>query len=117
MASHEERAGKAAGRIEEGVAETADRLKASYEQLRRDVDQLRQELLAAGGERGAAARTAVERRLEAMRHELEGLPAELREKGQATAARVEAVVRERPVTSLLAAFGIGMLIAHLLERR
>lgn len=115
--SHEQRAGEAAERMKEEAGQSAERLKASYERLRRDFDELRRELLAAGGERGAVARAGLERRLEEMRHEFEDLSTEWREKGQAGVARLEATVRERPLTALLAAFGIGMLIARLLERR
>lgn len=117
MASQEGSAGKAGSRLEAEARETVRHLEASYEQLRGDLDRLRQELLAAGAEQGGAARAALEARLEKLRGELEGLSGELRARSQAGLARAEGMVRERPVTSLLAAFGIGMLIAHLLERR
>jgi ElaB/YqjD/DUF883 family membrane-anchored ribosome-binding protein len=41
----------------------------------------------------------------------------LRRQGQASVAHFEDTIREKPLISLLAAFGAGMLIARLLERK
>lgn len=37
--------------------------------------------------------------------------------GRQTAETMQETVRERPMTSVAIAFGVGMLIAHLLDRR
>lgn len=39
------------------------------------------------------------------------------ELGKQTAESMQDTVRERPITSVAIAFGVGMLIAHLLDRR
>ncbi len=41
----------------------------------------------------------------------------LRRQGQASVAQLESTIREKPLISLLAAFGAGVLVARLLERK
>lgn len=42
---------------------------------------------------------------------------DIMERGRAAAGSVQETVKQRPVTSVLIALGIGVLIGHLLDRR
>jgi ElaB/YqjD/DUF883 family membrane-anchored ribosome-binding protein len=65
----------------------------------------------------ARAQTAGALKIEELGADVERAAEVLRQQGQASLAQVENTIRERPLLSLLAAFGAGILIARLLERR
>ena len=56
-------------------------------------------------------------KVEELGADLERAADALRRQGQASIAQVEDTIKERPLLSLLAAFGAGVLIARLLGRR
>lgn len=100
--------------------EAADDLAA----VRQDIDALRKDLAAltkslkgageSGFEKVAAAGRAKAQEIEGG---LEQAMKTLRGQGEVSVAQIERVIHDKPLTSLLAAFGAGMLIARLLERR
>jgi ElaB/YqjD/DUF883 family membrane-anchored ribosome-binding protein len=65
----------------------------------------------------ARAQTAGALKIEEFGVDLERAADALRRQGQASIAQVEDTIKERPLLSLLAAFGAGVLIARLLERK
>lgn len=92
--------------------------------LKVDLDRLREEIaglkntVAGFGKRGAAeARAAADAKLDELHDELERAAGELHRRGQDTLAGVEQRVREHPITSLVAAFGLGLILSRLLDRR
>lgn len=92
--------------------------------LRDDLERLREDIaslkttLAGLGKRGAAeARAAADAKLDELHDELERLAGDLPRRGQDTIAGIEQRVRDHPVASLLTAFGIGMILSRLLDRR
>jgi ElaB/YqjD/DUF883 family membrane-anchored ribosome-binding protein len=56
-------------------------------------------------------------RIEELGGELQRAADALRQHGQASVAQFEKTIREKPLLSLLAAFGVGVVLARLLERR
>lgn len=100
-------------------AKTADagRLEADIEQLKADLQSLNESLRDLGRDSLAAARSEGAARLETLRQEADDLTRKLKAKGQNQFEALEAQVRERPLLTLLAAFGLGLIISRLLDRR
>lgn len=94
-----------------------DTLRQDLEQLRTDVAALRQHLVEAGAARVEAARAVGAARLGELEGGLVRLADGLGTQGREGLARLERTVKERPLASLLAAFGLGVLLSQLLDRR
>jgi ElaB/YqjD/DUF883 family membrane-anchored ribosome-binding protein len=96
-------------------------LKADLDRLRDDLATFRRQLGGAATERMEGLRETLRERATAgvdeIGQELDRLTALLGAQGEAGLAGVNRLVRERPLTSLLAAFGLGMLIGRLTEGR
>lgn len=101
------------------ITESSDMsaLKQDIEQLRSDLASLTKHIKGLGQNAVAQARSAGADRVDELRGELERTVDQLRQQGEASVAKVESVIQERPLLSLLAAFGVGMLMTRLLERR
>ena len=56
-------------------------------------------------------------RLEALRKEADDIAKRLKVKGQHQYDALEAQVQEKPLLSLLAAFGLGLIISRVIDRR
>jgi ElaB/YqjD/DUF883 family membrane-anchored ribosome-binding protein len=104
--------------------ETATKANQELEAIKEHVEALRTELaLLTKHIKGlssatlARAQTAGALKIEELGADLEHAAEALRRQGQASVAQVENMIRERPLVSLLAAFGAGLLIARLLERK
>lgn len=104
-----------------GIVETATD---EFGSLRSDIERLRSDLAALSKDFkgvGSAALTEAQRvgadKIEAMRGEVERTAQWLRKQGAASMTEVEHTIQQRPILSLLAAFGAGMLITRLMERR
>lgn len=97
--------------------EVADAVRDALDTVEAQLARLRREALGAGAEGAASVRDALGTRLEALRHEFDALSAGLAKQGRRVVAETEKAVQERPLTTLLAAFGTGMLFAHLFARR
>jgi ElaB/YqjD/DUF883 family membrane-anchored ribosome-binding protein len=63
------------------------------------------------------AQTAGTLKFEELSADLQRAADAIRQQGQASIAQFENTVREKPLISLLAAFGAGVLVARLLERK
>jgi ElaB/YqjD/DUF883 family membrane-anchored ribosome-binding protein len=94
------------------------------EALRQDVARLRDDLskltestrdIARGGAETLRAR--LEGNAQHLRHEAERVYDEGRQRGQNAVESLERTIGERPVTSLLTAFGLGLVLGAFLNRR
>ena len=92
-------------------------LKDDIEKLRADLSSLTKHMKELGGSAVADARKAGEEKVDDLLGELDRTAQQLKRQGEASVAEVESTIRERPLLSLIAAFGVGMLITRLLERR
>ncbi len=108
---------------QEASAPTADEpeelrlLKEDLARLRADMRALKEHLASLGDREAAEAREAANARIGALRAELDRLGEEFGLRGGEIGRSLEERVREQPLASLLAAFGLGFLLSRLLERR
>jgi ElaB/YqjD/DUF883 family membrane-anchored ribosome-binding protein len=94
-----------------------DAIKEHVEALRTELAMLTKHIKGLSRATLERAQTAGALKIEELGGDLERAAAALRQQGQASVAQVENAIRERPLLSLLAAFGAGILIARLLERK
>ena len=94
-----------------------DTLKQDFEQLRENFQTLRGHLGKVGESRLSEAGAKGREHIDEIETMMKSLAQDLRVRGELGVAKVEDTIRERPMTSLLAAFGIGMLISMLLTGR
>jgi ElaB/YqjD/DUF883 family membrane-anchored ribosome-binding protein len=94
-----------------------DAIKEHVEALRTELAMLTKHVKGLSSAALERAQTAGALKIEELGADLERAAAALRQQGQASIAQVETTIRERPLLSLLAAFGAGVLIARLLGRR
>lgn len=91
------------------------KLREDLAQLREDVSSLTQTLKDLGVQRTedlkGSARAEYQRRREQFREQVEGL----RDRGRDALDEVEESIGEHPMSSLLAAFGLGFIIAKMLD--
>ena len=94
-----------------------DAIKEHVEALRTELATLTKHVKGLSSAALGRAQTAGALKIEELGGDLERVADTLRRQGQASIAQVEDTIKERPLLSLLAAFGAGVLIARLLERR
>ncbi len=92
-------------------------LREELARLREDVARIAEALTGVGREKAEEAVAAGSAKLEELRREVERLTRELQTRGRDMVAGVEESVRERPLTSLMIAFGLGLLLSLLLVDR
>jgi ElaB/YqjD/DUF883 family membrane-anchored ribosome-binding protein len=109
MAKEMESATKADQELE-GIKEHIDALRTELAMLTKHIRGLSSATLERAQSAGAL-------KIEELGADLERAAEALRRQGQASVMQIENTIRERPLLSLLAAFGAGMLIARLLERK
>jgi ElaB/YqjD/DUF883 family membrane-anchored ribosome-binding protein len=109
--------------VKEAASEAAEelrpdlgQLKADFERLSESIGSLRSHLVGLGREGARSAQVAGLAQLDNMRREVDELAQQFRQQGRDTLGQVEQQVRDRPLTSLLMAFGIGMVLARLFGR-
>lgn len=95
---------------------TGSDLEADIRQLKADIEKLTRQLAATGEHGYGAARRAAAEGVEQLRAQGEAALGSLRGSAEDIEAQVVAHVREKPITSLAIAAGIGYLFA-LLSRR
>lgn len=107
----------------ETAAEAAEELRPDLSQLRADFERLsdsigslRTHLVGLGREGARGAQAAGLAQLDSLRREVDEAAQQFRQQGRDTLGQVEQSVRDRPLTSLLMAFGIGMVLARLFGR-
>ncbi len=88
------------------VSKELDTLKKDLASLRGDISSLSQAVKAVGEEKGEAAYRRVLEKGE-----------EFRKQGEDAVAKVGHKIDEKPMTSVLAAFGTGLLVGLLLNQR
>jgi ElaB/YqjD/DUF883 family membrane-anchored ribosome-binding protein len=94
-----------------------DAVKEHIQALRTELATLTTHIKGLSSAKLEQAQTAGTLKLEDLGADLQRAADELRRQGQASIAQFESMIREKPLVSLLAAFGAGMLVARLLERR
>jgi ElaB/YqjD/DUF883 family membrane-anchored ribosome-binding protein len=94
-----------------------DAIKEHIDALRTELSMLTTHIKGLGSATLERAQSAGALKIEELGADLERAAEALRRQGQLSVAQVENTIREKPLLSLLAAFGAGMLIARLLDRR
>lgn len=98
---------------EKDLQEEMQTLKDDVAKLRADVSDLVGLLRDLGSEKVGEARASVEEDIEELRERLRTAVGGAKERGQKAADEVEERIAQHPLSSLLAAFGIGFIIAKL----
>lgn len=106
----------AASEAAEELRPDLGQLKADFERLSDSISSLRSHLVGLGREGARSAQAAGLAQLDHLRREVDEMAQQFRQQGRDTLGQVEDQVRERPLTSLLMAVGIGMVLARLLGR-
>jgi ElaB/YqjD/DUF883 family membrane-anchored ribosome-binding protein len=102
---------------ERDLQKDLDAIKDDMAQLRTDLAELTQRLVEMGKSEVSAARNRVRAEARNVGRELRQTLNETGERGWPSVESVEQLLTEKPVVSLLAAFGLGLLVGKLLERR
>jgi ElaB/YqjD/DUF883 family membrane-anchored ribosome-binding protein len=102
---------------ERDLQKDLDAIKEDMAQLRSDLGELTQRLVEMGKSEVGAARSRVRAEARNLGRELRQTLNETGERGWQSVESVEQLLTEKPVVSLLAAFGLGLLVGKLLERR
>lgn len=92
-------------------------LAADIAQLKEDIKKLSGSIVGLGRDGFDAAQRGGAKQLGAWREDVGDLATTLKKQGQHQLDAVEGQMRERPVLSLLAAFGVGLLVSRLIDRR
>jgi ElaB/YqjD/DUF883 family membrane-anchored ribosome-binding protein len=108
----------AAGKSAKSVSETgrSTDMEADIRQLRADIAKLTEQLATTGEHSYGAARRAAKEGVEQLREQGEAAIEGLRSNAKDIEEQVLATVREKPITSLAVAAGVGFLLA-LMSRR
>jgi ElaB/YqjD/DUF883 family membrane-anchored ribosome-binding protein len=102
---------------ERDMQKDLDAVKEDLAKLRSDIAELTQSLIDTGKNEVSTARNRVKAEARNLGRELRDTLNETGERGLRTVETVEQMLTEKPVISLLAAFGLGLLVGKLLERR
>jgi ElaB/YqjD/DUF883 family membrane-anchored ribosome-binding protein len=94
-----------------------DAIKEHVEALRTELAMLTKHIKGLSSATLARAQTAGALKIEELGADLERATDALRRQGQASITQIEDTIKERPLLSLLAAFGAGLLIARVLGRK
>ena len=94
-----------------------DAIKEHVEALRTELSMLTKHIKGLSSATLERAQSAGGLKIEELGADLQRAAEALRRQGQMSVAQVENTIREKPLISLLAAFGAGILIARLLERK
>lgn len=97
-------------------ADDLDKLKDDIDNLRADLSSLTKTIKGMGNSAVEDVQALGAEKLDELRAEIERATGQVRRKGEASVAEIEQAVQDRPLMSLLAAFGAGMLVARLLDR-
>ena len=95
--------------------EELETLKADMAKLRGDVGNLLDVLKALGLEKAGDAKASFDDELEKRREEIRDALMGARARGQQAQHAVEGEIADHPLSSVMAAFGMGFLIAKLLD--
>ena len=98
------------------ASDDMEKLRDDIEKLRADLSSLTKHMKEAGGSALEDAQALGAEKLEELRAEIERASGKVQQQSAASIAEIERTVQERPLLSLLAAFGAGMLITRLMDR-
>lgn len=107
---------EAAAEAAEELRPDLSQLRADFERLSESIGSLRTHLVGLGREGARDVQAAGLAQLDSLRREVDGAAEQFRQQGKDALGQVEQSVRDRPLTSLLMAFGIGMVLARLFGR-
>jgi ElaB/YqjD/DUF883 family membrane-anchored ribosome-binding protein len=102
---------------ERDMQKDLDAVKEDLAKLRSDIAELTQSLIDTGKNEVNTARNRVKAEARNLSRELRDTLNETGERGLKTVETVDQMLTEKPVISLLAALGLGLLVGKLLERR
>jgi ElaB/YqjD/DUF883 family membrane-anchored ribosome-binding protein len=94
-----------------------DTVKEDLAKLRADIAELTQKLVDTGRSEVSAARNRLRAEARNLQREIRETLNETGEQGLKTVESVEQMLTERPLVSLIAAFGLGLLVGTFLQRR
>ena len=100
---------------DDSIRKEMDALKADIAKLREDISNLTSAVKDTASENVAGAKARAEERVHQTWADIEGRLEDLLNEGKATFNKAEQQVGEHPVGSVLTAFGIGFIIAKLLD--
>lgn len=92
-------------------------LREDLTRLREDIASVKNTIAGIGRRSASDAKEAGSAKLSELRDELEQLGDNMYARGHDALSGVERTVHERPLTSLLAAFGVGLILSRFLDRR
>ena len=111
------RPGTMAGKTTAGDArETTENLAADVARLRDDVRKLTEQIQALGEQSMRTAKRAATEKVEQLKAQGEAAMSELRGNAEELEEQLVARVREKPITSLAMAAGLGYLFATIMRR-
>lgn len=99
------------------VAQDFDTVKDDLGQIRKDFAELAQAILDAGRSGAKDAREKLEQEAQRRLDQLRDTAHSVRARGAHAVESVHDVIEERPFTSVLVAFGIGLIIGKILDRK
>jgi ElaB/YqjD/DUF883 family membrane-anchored ribosome-binding protein len=99
------------------VRADASELAADVAQLKEDIKKLSASVMGLGRDGLDAAQKGGAKQLDAWRDDVDDLTKTLKKQGQHQLAVVEHQLQERPLLTLLAAFGLGLLVSRLINHR
>jgi ElaB/YqjD/DUF883 family membrane-anchored ribosome-binding protein len=102
---------------ERDLQKDLDTVKEDLAKLRSDIAELTQSLVDTGRSEVSAARSRLRAEARNLQRELRETLSETGAQGLKTVESVEQMLTERPLVSLLAAFGLGLLVGTFLQRR
>jgi ElaB/YqjD/DUF883 family membrane-anchored ribosome-binding protein len=102
---------------ERDLQKDLDTVKEDLAKLRSDIAELTQSLVDSGKDEISTARNRVRAGARSLGRELRETFNDTGERGLKTVESVEQLLTDRPLVSILAAFGLGLLVGTLLQRR
>jgi ElaB/YqjD/DUF883 family membrane-anchored ribosome-binding protein len=92
-------------------------LAADIEQLKEDLKKLSGTIVGLGRDGLEAAQSGGAEQLRAWRDDVDDMASSLKKKGQHQVDLVEGQIRDKPLLTLLVAFGVGMLVSRFVGHR
>ncbi|RMG27615.1 MAG: DUF883 family protein [Gammaproteobacteria bacterium] len=100
---------------DEALQQELERLKADIARLRADLGAVSEALKATAAAQAEAARERAREKAEQARENLQQKVDEALSAGQQVAAQLDRKVADNPMTALLAAFGVGFVLAKMMD--
>jgi ElaB/YqjD/DUF883 family membrane-anchored ribosome-binding protein len=95
---------------------TSSNVESEYATLKEDLAKLRADVAALSAAVRTTASDTVQEQVDVIRDRINHLARDAREEGQQRLDDLAGQIEERPLTSVLLAFGVGLLIGKLFDR-